>query len=117
MAETRRSRRAPTDPPASFVWTRRIVLALLAVFTLLPVYAMVGSSLKPLQDVQGTFRWIPSEPTIRPYVDMWSTVPLARYFVNSVVVAGGATLASVAIAIGAAYAVSRYRFAGRGCSR
>lgn len=109
----RRSARAPGDPPPSFVWTRRIVLTLLTVFTLVPVYAMVSSSVKPLQDVQDVFRWIPSEPTIRPYIDMWSTVPLARYFLNSLIVAGGATAASVAIAVGAAYAVSRYRFAGR----
>ncbi|KAB2380484.1 carbohydrate ABC transporter permease [Actinomadura montaniterrae] len=106
-------RRAPTDPPASFRWTRRIVLTLLAVFTLVPVYAMISSSLKPLKDVRGAFHWVPTEPTFRPYVDMWSTVPLARYFTNSVIVAGGATAASVVIAVGAAYAVSRYRFAGR----
>ncbi|MGI5201787.1 hypothetical protein ACQEU6_09425 [Spirillospora sp. CA-108201] len=68
MADTRpaRRRRAPTDPPASFAWTRRIVLALLAAFTLLPVYAMASSSLKPLEDVQRGFRWIPSRPTVRP---------------------------------------------------
>ncbi|MBO2449549.1 carbohydrate ABC transporter permease [Actinomadura barringtoniae] len=101
------------DPPRSFIWTRRIVLTLLTVFTLIPVYAMVSSSLKPLQDVQGDFRWFPSHPTVRPYIDMWTTVPLARYFVNSVIIAGGATVASVAIAILAAYAVSRYRFPGR----
>ena len=44
---------------------------------------------------------------------MWSTVPLARYFVNSTIVATSATLASLVIAIFAAYAVSRYRFRGR----
>ncbi|GAA1115785.1 MULTISPECIES: carbohydrate ABC transporter permease [Kitasatospora] len=101
------------NPPASFRWIRRIVLALLAVFTLVPVGVMVSSSLKPLQDVQGPFRWIPSTLTVRPYFDIWKTVPLGKYFVNSIIVAGGATVFSVLIAILAAYGVSRYRFRGR----
>ena len=69
-------------PPRSFIWTRRIVLSALAIFALLPVYVMVSSSLKPLQDVTGTFRWIPAHITVRPYLQMWQTVPLGRYFVN-----------------------------------
>jgi multiple sugar transport system permease protein len=101
------------NPPASFRWFRRIFLFLLAVFVLVPVGVMVSSSLKPLQDVQGPFRWIPSTLTIRPYFDIWKTVPLGKYFVNSLIVSGGATFFSVLIAILAAYAVSRYRFRGR----
>lgn len=101
------------NPPASFRWIRRIVLTLLTVFTLTPVLVMLSSSLKPLQDVQGPFRWIPSTLTFRPYLDIWTTVPLAKYFANSLFVAGGATVCSVLIAILAAYAVSRYRFKGR----
>ncbi|MFJ9521210.1 carbohydrate ABC transporter permease [Kitasatospora sp. NPDC101801] len=102
-----------TRPPASFLWTRRIFLTLLTAFTLTPVLVMVSSSLKPLRDVQGPFRWIPSELTFRPYLDIWSTVPLADYFVNSLIVSVSATVLSVLIAIFSAYAVSRYRFRGR----
>ncbi|MEB8342228.1 carbohydrate ABC transporter permease [Streptomyces endophyticus] len=105
--------RSPTAPPRSFLWARRIFLTLLTGFVLLPVYVMVSSSLKPLQDVQGAFHWIPSSLTIRPYIDIWSTVPLARYFMNSLVVAGTATVCSVIVAVFAAYAVSRYRFRGK----
>ncbi|MFC4031038.1 carbohydrate ABC transporter permease [Streptomyces polygonati] len=99
--------------PKSFLWTRRILLTLLLLFVLIPVYVMLSSSLKNLQDVQGSFKWIPSHLTIRPYIDIWSTVPLAHYFVNSLIVSVSATLLSVAVAIFAAYGVSRYRFAGR----
>ncbi|MFE9425262.1 carbohydrate ABC transporter permease [Kitasatospora sp. NPDC006697] len=101
------------NPPASFRWLRRLVLLLLAVFTLAPVAVMLSSSLKPLQDVQGPWRWIPSHFTIRPYIDIWTTVPLARYFTNSLIVAGSATALSVLLAVLAGYAVSRYRFPGR----
>ncbi|MEU9749216.1 carbohydrate ABC transporter permease [Streptomyces niveus] len=105
--------RSPLAPPASFRWTRRIILAFLTAFALLPVYVMVSSSLKPLQDVTGKFQWIPSEITVRPYFDIWDTVPLAHYFMNSLIVAGAATVLSVTIAVFSAYAVSRYRFRGK----
>jgi multiple sugar transport system permease protein len=100
-------------PPRSFIWTRRIVLTALTIFALVPLYVMVSSSLKPLQDVTGTFRWIPSPITFSSYIQMWQTVPLAQYFVNSLIVCTCAAALSVLVATFAAYAVSRYRFRGR----
>jgi multiple sugar transport system permease protein len=105
--------RSPSAKPMSFIWTRRIVLTLIAIFAALPVYVMISTSLKPLQDVTGKFQWIPGHLTLRPYVDIWHTVPLARYFVNSTIVSAAATGLSVVIAIFAAYSVSRYKFKGR----
>ncbi|MEU6933435.1 carbohydrate ABC transporter permease [Streptomyces sp. NPDC046385] len=99
--------------PRSFLWTRRIFLTLLTGFVLLPVYVMISSSLKPLADVSGEFRWLPSGLTLRPYLDIWDTVPLADYFMNSLAVASAATVLSVAVAILAAYALSRYDFRGK----
>ena len=92
---------------------RVVVIAGLGVFVLLPLYAMVATSFKPLGDVQAGFSWLPSRVTFEPYIEMWSTVPLARYFMNSLVVTTVATLLSVTVAIFAAYAVSRWRFRGR----
>jgi multiple sugar transport system permease protein len=99
--------------PRSFRAFRVVVVVGLGLFTFVPLYVMVTSALKPLGDVQGDFRWWPTHPTLRPFVDIWSTVPLARYFVNSLVVCVVSTAFSVLIAIFAAYAVSRYRFVGR----
>jgi multiple sugar transport system permease protein len=95
-------------------YARWVVLSLLALFTLVPLYAMASSAAKPLQDVQGRFTWLPSRPTLQAFVDMWRTVPLGRYLTNSLIVASLAAVISVAVAIFAAYAVSRYRFRGRG---
>lgn len=92
---------------------RTLTIVVLATMTALPLYVMVTSALKPLQDVRGAFSWWPSNLTFQPFVDMWTTVPLARYFVNSLVVSSAATLASLTIAVFASYAVSRYRFRGR----
>ncbi len=92
---------------------RVIGLLFFALITLFPLYTIVISSIKPLQDVQSTFRWIPSRVTFEPYIQIWSTVPLARYFLNSVIVCVSATVISVMIAILGAYAISRFRFRGR----
>lgn len=96
-----------------FMSFRAVTVLLLGAFTLIPLYAMVTAALKPLRDVQSTFTWWPSTLTVSPFVDMWTTVPLARYFGNSLVVSGLATLASVVLAVLAAFAVSRFSFRGR----
>jgi multiple sugar transport system permease protein len=92
---------------------RRATLTFLTIFVCGPLLVMVTTAVKPLSQVQSGFRWIPTRPTLRPFVDMWSTVPLARYFANSLIIAGVATVLSVSVAVLAAYAVSRWRFPGR----
>ncbi|AHI00910.1 carbohydrate ABC transporter permease [Kutzneria viridogrisea] len=99
--------------PHWFRWVRRAGLAVFALIVLVPLWVMITSALKPLRDVQAQFRWLPTEWTLSPFVDIWSTIPLGRYFVNSLVVALGATLLSLLVAVSAAYAISRYRFRGR----
>ena len=92
---------------------RAVGLTGLLVFTVLPLYVMLSTSVKPLADVRADFRWLPTTVTVRPFVDIWSTVPLARYFANSAIVAGCASAVSVTLAVFAAYAISRYTFRGR----
>ncbi|WP_295127935.1 carbohydrate ABC transporter permease [uncultured Leifsonia sp.] len=92
---------------------RWVVVVFLTIFTVVPLYVMVTSSMKPLSEVQGAFTWWPQTITFQPFIDMWTTVPLASYFVNSLIVSSAATLISLVIAVFAAYAVSRYRFKGR----
>ena len=99
--------------PTWLKWTRGVGLSLLAAFALLPVYVMISSSLKSLADVQASFSWFPRHLTIQAFIDMWQTIPLARYFVNSLLVSATASVCSVAVALIAAYSISRYRFAGR----
>ncbi|PWJ25914.1 carbohydrate ABC transporter membrane protein 2 (CUT1 family) [Branchiibius hedensis] len=99
--------------PLSFRVFRVVVLFLLALFVLVPLWVMVTGAIKPLGDVQGEFEWWPSHPTLQPFKDIWQTVPLAKYFTNSLIVCTVATVFSVLIAILAGYAVSRWRFRGR----
>jgi len=93
---------------------RWLVIIPLSLFVLIPLYTMVTSALKPMRDILGSFQWWPTHPTIQPFIDMWKTVPLALYFVNSLIVSTTAMVCSVIIAIFASYAISRYRFRGRG---
>jgi multiple sugar transport system permease protein len=92
---------------------RVLGLAFFVFFTAFPLYTIVITSLKPLRDVQAVWRWVPSQVTLRPYLEMWETVPLARYFLNSLIVSTCSTVIAVLLAILAAYAISRYRFRGR----
>ncbi|WP_010523723.1 carbohydrate ABC transporter permease [Nesterenkonia sp. F] len=91
---------------------RAFGLVFLSAVVLVPLFVVVITSLKPLEDVQGIFTWIPSEITFQPYLDIWKTVPLADYFLNSLIVVCIATAFSVVIAVLAAYALSRFPFKG-----
>jgi len=92
---------------------RVILLTGLTLFSVLPLYTMISTSVKPLADVQKAFSWIPTNITIQPYIDMWSTVPLARYFANSLIVSSIASTLSVLVALITGYVLSRFAFKGR----
>ncbi|WOF23343.1 carbohydrate ABC transporter permease [Microbacterium betulae] len=87
-------------------------LAVLSAIVVLPLYVILVTSVKPLEDVRGVFTWIPSTVTLEPYLRIWTTVPLADYFVNSLIVTVSATVCSVVLAVMAAYALSRFAFRG-----
>jgi len=94
-------------------WFRRISLALIAAFALFPVFIILETSVKPLVDVQNTFQWIPSHITFSPYAQIWQTIPLLHYFINSVIVSTSSTVVAVLLATFAGYAISRFQFRGR----
>lgn len=97
----------------SFRATRTVVLGLLFVFAALPIYVILVSSVKPLRDVSGVWTWLPENFTIEPYITMWRTVPLANYFVNSVIVSVTSTVLALAIAVIAAYSLTRLKWKGQ----
>ena len=93
-----------------FQW---VIIVVLGVFALLPVYVMFTSSVKSLRDIQGAFQWWPSDLDFSAFTDMWRTVPLARYFGNSLIDSGSSTIFAVIVAVLAGYGISRFRFYGR----
>lgn len=92
---------------------RNVVLTLLSLWVAVPLYVVVSTSLKPLKDVAGLFQWFPREITASPYFEIWTTVPLAKYFQNSLLITVCATVCSVTVAVLAAYAIARLQFKGK----
>jgi multiple sugar transport system permease protein len=97
----------------SFKVSRAVVLGGLIIFVAVPLYVILVSSFKPLADVSGEWTWWPENFTIAPYITMWETVPLANYFVNSVVISVSATVLALAFGILAAFALTRLRWKGQ----
>src|SRR5665647_2528956 len=92
---------------------RAVVLTGLAAFSLFPLYTLVTASLQPSDQVALGFRWIPSSISFQAYVDMWDTIHLLRYLINSTFVSLVATVIAMVFGLFAAYAISRHKFWGR----
>lgn len=89
------------------------VLVLILV-TLYPYFVMFTSALKSRAEIyamKGTL--LPIVWEWENFVDVWKLAPLARYFVNSIVVSAGATAIAIICGIPAAYALSRMKFKGK----
>jgi len=84
------------------------------VFLLFPFFVMISTMLKDFDQVytKPPF-WIPKRIAWENFKVIWSKYPMAKYFINSFIIASGATLLNTALCIPAAYAVARLRFHGR----
>jgi len=85
-----------------------IALVALAV-TLFPFYWMLNTSLKPASEVFASPpTFVSAHWSLDAYAALLGSRPVARYFVNSLVVAIGSTALSVLLAAFAAYGVTRF---------
>jgi sn-glycerol 3-phosphate transport system permease protein len=93
---------------------RQGALCLVALVWLFPYLWMGLTSLKPLAEIVSspTSLW-PKEPTLDAYREVFRSLPLARYFLNSSVVALGIALLQIALALPAGYALAKLRFRGK----
>lgn len=92
------------------VATYGILLAASA-FVLAPMLWGLSTSLKSSSDIfSSAARWVPSRVDFGNYFAVFSNPLFLRYIVNSVVVVVCALVLSVALAVHAAYAVSRFQF-------
>ena len=90
-----------------------LLLPIIAV-SLFPIIVMISTSFKTAQEVYippPTF--LPRAPTLQNYIDIWTQVPLATYFRNSLIIGLGSTVMALVLGVPAAYALARYRFQGR----
>jgi multiple sugar transport system permease protein len=90
------------------------VLVVVAVATLAPLLWMVSASfMSPGESNTFPPRLLPQQPTLQNYVDLFTRLNLARYFLNSTLVAVSATLISLLVNSMAGYAFAKLRFRGR----
>lgn len=91
-----------------------LVYALIVVLMLFPLFWMVASSFKTPQELQALPPvWLPSSIDFSAYARAFSTVPFARSFLNSFVIAGGSTLGILITSIMAGYVFAKLHFRGR----
>jgi putative chitobiose transport system permease protein len=92
-----------------------LVLTAIAVITVFPFFWMVMTSLKgpldPITSVPPQF--IPSDPTLANYQRVLDSLPVPRFFFNSIVVSIAVGLLNVLVAALAAYPLAKMRFPGR----
>lgn len=82
--------------------------ALVVVNGFFPAVWILFTSLKrEVELVQKPITWWPHAPTLQNYVQAFTDQPLLKYLGNSLMVAGLATVCSLVVASGAAYAIAR----------
>ena len=104
-------KRRPVTPAHIVIYITLIVGAVIILF---PFVWMVLTSLKYETDVV-TYppTLFPSAFTLDAYINIWGRIPFARYFLNTLIFAGGVTILSLLFDSMTAFALSRLHFPGR----
>ena len=93
-----------------------VLLSPVIVAALFPFAVMLITSLKSAQEVHDP-TWWPSELHWANFPEMWTSSGFGSALANSLYVSGLTTILTIAVSIPAAYALSRFVFAGRGAFR
>lgn len=104
MALSRKARRSIVS------W---LLLSPLIVAVLFPFAVMFITAIKPATEVLRP-TWWPSVPQWQNFISMWEATRFGAALWNSIYVAVLSTVLSLLVSIPAAYALSRFRFTGRG---
>ena len=92
-----------------------IISILLAVLALIPFLWMISTSLKSRGALMSIpIEWIPTEPTLDAYTEVFSRFPFLRTIGNSLFISVAFTLITLVSASMAAFAFAKLRFRGSG---
>ncbi|WCR15837.1 carbohydrate ABC transporter permease [Paracoccus seriniphilus] len=91
---------------------RAVVMALYLLFLMLPIYWLLNMSLKTNSEILGTFSLWPRNLTFANYQTILTDPSWYMGYVNSLIYVVMNTVISLAVALPAAYAFSRYSFMG-----
>jgi multiple sugar transport system permease protein len=91
-----------------------LTLLLMVLWTAIPFYWMIATSLKHDKEIYGyEATLIPERPTMANYATVFRETPYLLFLRNSLAVAIGSTVLSMIIACLGAYAIARLNFPGR----
>ena len=93
-------------------WWRAIFLALYLAFAILPLYWMLNMSFKTNTEIVSTLTLWPRDFTFEHYRTIFTDPAWYSGYINSLTYVLINTVISLAVALPAAYAFSRYRFIG-----
>ena len=91
---------------------RAIVMTLYLLFLLLPIYWLLNMSLKTNTEILGSFTLWPRNLTFANYATILTDPSWYSGYINSLIYVVMNTVISLAVALPAAYAFSRYTFLG-----
>jgi len=95
-------------------WFGNLMLPIFIIWTLVPFYWMLVTSLKEHKEIYGTEETLwPKEPTLKSYHTLFFETDYFLFFKNSMLVALSTTFLTVLCASLAAYAIARLDFPGR----
>ena len=95
-------------------WVGNALLVVMLVWTLMPFYWMVATSLKKDKEIYGfEATLIPRQPNLDAYRRLFAQTPFVLYLRNSTIIAVSTTVASLVLGCLGAYALARLRFRGR----
>ncbi len=89
-----------------------LIPTLYIIFLMLPIYWLVSMSFKTTNEILGSFTLFPREFTLDNYRKIFTDPVWYNGYLNSILYVTINTVLSVAVALPAAYAFSRYRFLG-----
>jgi len=91
---------------------RYLIPLIYIIFLLLPIYWLMNMSFKTTNEILGGFTLFPHQFTLSNYTTIFTDPSWYMGYVNSITYVVMNTVLSVAVALPAAYAFSRYRFLG-----
>jgi multiple sugar transport system permease protein len=92
-----------------------LILIIAALSVIVPVFWMISTSLKTVQNTFATPpTWLPEEITFDAFRRIWNDYPLLHYFSNSLIVVCSSMIISTFFSTLAGYGTSRFHFRGKG---
>lgn len=91
-----------------------VIGSLVAVIFLIPYVRMLTTALTPKAELYSIpADYLPSWFDFSNFVTVWGSAPIASYVINSLIIAGAATIVVLIVAVPAAYYLARFRFRSR----